>query len=108
MAGSPEEKEVAAPKEKAVKASPYTVVASYKVKNDEDGTVERVKHEGTGATPAEAVASIEDYPAGLNCNILISVTRGDKKIEKSVAPHNARAILEQGDMYIFDRQFRGV
>lgn len=97
--------EVKAPK---AKAETYTIVASYKVKNEADGTVERVKHEGKGDTAEKALAAIEDYPNGLNCNILVTVTHGNLTVEKSIAPHNARAIMEHGDMYIFERQFRGV
>lgn len=98
--------EVAAPK--AEKTVPYTITASYKVRNDEDGTMERVKHEGTGETPTEALKAIKDYPKGLNLNILFTVTHGDKTSQKSLAPHNARAIMENHDMYIFERQFRGI
>ena len=70
--------------------------------------MERVKHEGTGETPTEALKAIKDYPKGLNLNILFTVTHGDKTSQKSLAPHNARAIMENHDMYIFERQFRGI
>lgn len=85
-----------------------TVSATYKVKNEEDGTFERVTHKGTGETLADAVAQFENYPEGLTCNVLVTAERGGNEVAKNLAPHNARAICEDADEYIFERNFRGV
>lgn len=104
MSKTEEEKKAEAEAKKKV---PYNVVASYKVKQ-EDGTFMWEKHEGTGDTAEKALKDIKDYPKGLNINVMISVTHGDKKAEKNVAVHNAQAILERQDMYVFEKHFRGI
>jgi hypothetical protein len=109
-----EEKEVKTPKvkeEKEVKtpkSSGITITASYKQKNEEDGTFERITHKASGANLAECVKELKDYPKGLACNILVTLERNGKEATKNVAPMKARALLEDADEEVLTYLFRGI
>lgn len=84
------------------------LTASFKQKNEEDGTFERVTFTGEGATLADAVAKMEGYPKGLACNILVTLERNGKEYQRNLAPSRARAILEDADENVFEFLFKGI
>ena len=94
---------VEAPKKKA---ESFSIVAKFKSR-DEDGNTIVNSFESKGATVKELLAEL-DFPKGVNCLVQVSVQRNDHKLEKSLAPHKARKVLEFKDVTEFENVFRGL
>lgn len=117
---TPETVEPATETTEPVKDNPkvtYSVSASFKTRTlDGDRIVH--KYKGAGKTVAEAletvVGSDEDladeynrpFPKGININVVIVIrTSAGWEYTRSVAPHVARAILENKDAVLATRLF---
>lgn len=100
-------------RKKTVSGSDVKVKESYSLKAsfyvvDKIENVRTVKtFESKGDTVTELLANI-DFPSGCNRPVLINVSRGANEIERKVAPHKARWILEDKDEAEFEKVFRGL
>lgn len=108
-----EEKEVEVKINEPKKGTPIKVTAIF-ITKDLDGLKTKHEYVGKGNTAKEAlddVKSKEDespFPNGCNCLVNTIVEKGDHKIEKALAPHRARAILEYKKVEVFEATYRGL
>lgn len=87
------------------KKSPVKITAKFKT-YDEEGNKMILPFDSEGATIEEALNALE-FPKGVNALVNVTLAQGTKKMEKSFAPHKARATLEHKDVETFSAAFRG-
>lgn len=88
------------------KAEKIIILASF-VARDIDGNKTVVSFNGEGKDAQEALNGIE-FPKGINALVKITAKKGDKEIERAVAPHKAQKILVAKSVYDFESVFRGL
>lgn len=103
------------PKETAKKVK-VVVSASFKTKTMEgDRIVHKYRGEGASLTEAleNVVGSEEDltdeygkpFPRGININVVVAITKGDYRYERSLAPQVSRAILENKNVALAQKLY---
>ncbi len=89
------------------------VIASY-ITKDIDGLKTKHVFIGEGQTVLEAldVRNQEDeniiFPNGINQLVNTKVSKGEKVIEKALAPHKARDIFQEKNVEVFEAAYRGL
>ena len=95
------------------KGETIKVIASY-ITKDVDGLKTKHVFIGQGKTVAEAldVRNQEDeniiFPQGINLLVNTKVSKGSNVIEKSLAPHKARALFGEKREDVFQAVYRGL
>lgn len=97
---------------KPKKGEKIKVLVSF-ITKDLDGLKTKHEYVGEGVTASEAIniTNKEDgspFPLGCNCLVNTVVSKGDTVIEKSIAPHKARAIFEFKNVLVFEAVYRGL
>lgn len=77
----------------------------------EDGTKVWLEYSSKEDSVKELLENVVDrdgnpYPKGINALVIVRVQKGDRDIERSIAPHKARQILENKEEEVFNAVFR--
>lgn len=75
---------------------------------DKEGFKVKKEYESKGETVKDLLADLKDWPNGCNRLVNVTVKHGDKELERALAPHKARAILERKNEVDFNEVFRGL
>ena len=84
----------------------FQLKASFKAK-DEEGNKVILSFDSEGETVKELLDSVA-FPKGINALVTVRVSKGIKVLERSLAPHKARTMLEDKDVTTFENVFRGL
>jgi hypothetical protein len=100
---------VTTPKEKAPTIS---LKAMFEAKNEKGNWVEKVYTSKAGSVK-QALLDLKDeqgfeYPKGLSCLVHVTLTNGEKTLERAISPTNGRLILEGKDEEGLRAIFRGL
>lgn len=98
---------VPAPEVKAVKKEPYSLYAWFSY-IDKEGFKVKSEYKSEGDTVGELLANLKDFPAGVNRLVHLVVKHGEKELERAIAAHKVRSILEKKNEADFNEVFRGV
>ena|SRR3990167_3281552 len=88
------------------KKEPYSLHAWFSY-IDKEGFKVKSEYKSEGDTVKELLAGVE-FPAGVNRLVNVTVKHGANEFSKALAPHKARAILENKNESEFGSAFRGI
>ena len=88
------------------KKDPYSLYAWFSY-IDNDGFKIKAEFKSEGDSVKELLENLE-FPKGVNRLVNVKLTHGANESEKALAPHKARALLEQKDVVEFNNVFRGI
>ena len=106
MVKDKEEKKEEPKEEKKAKKDAWSIYA-YFAYVDKEGFKNKAEFRSEGETPEAMLTGLE-FPAGVNRLVNVTVKHNDETLEKALAPHKARLILEQKSVYDFNAAFRGL
>ena len=83
------------------------------VARDADRAKVKLLYRGEAVSFEEAIKALEDfdgnpYPQNINALVNVKVQKGEKVLERALAPHKARAVLQNVDMEVFNALFKGI
>ena len=88
------------------KSSSFTLKASFKAKDEEGNTIV-CSFDSEGSDALQALKKME-FPKGINALVKLQVKKGNKELERALAPHKARKILQYKDVVEFEKTFKGL
>ena len=75
---------------------------------DKEGFKVKSEYKSEGGSAQELLDNLKDFPAGVNRLVTVTVKHNENELERALAPHKARAILEKKNVVDFNEVFRGV
>lgn len=96
-----------APVVKVTKKEPYSLYAWFAY-IDKEGFKVKSEYRSEGDSVDELLENLKDFPVGVNRLVNVLVKHGDKELERALAPHKARSILEKKNVADFNAVFRGL